>query len=219
MAGRCNIEVDQRLRIENNEYYIWFLQSLTQLKVKYGSSLFHSPLSFLEQALLQLQTENLSEFPVSFSPFELLQTRYRGSVMAKDLTKFHKGQVKMLAYLISRNHVPTKRGTMFFGIWIDVQGEYFDTTHFPNCLEQYPFQGGGCYLLLGTVEVDFHFPTITIHKMAKMPFIPDPRYSMDKEKSLETARGLHEDISMTQRKPYPQEREIGLPRNKFSLPS
>ena len=25
------------------------------------------------------------------------------------------------------------------------------------------FKGGNCYLLLGTVEVDFHFPTITIH--------------------------------------------------------
>ena len=156
-------------------------------------------------------------FPVSFSPSDLLQTKYRGTVVAKDLTKFHKGQVKMLAYLISRKHVPTKRGAMFFGTWIDAQGEYFDTAHFPNCLEQYPFKGGGCYLLLGTVEVDFHFPTITIHKMAKMPFISDPRYSMDKEKSLETARGLHEDISMTQRKPYPQEQEINLPKHKMEL--
>lgn len=155
-------------------------------------------------------------FAVSYSPFALLQTSYRGSVMAKDLIKHHKGQVKMLAYLISRKHVPTKRGTMFFGTWIDAEGEYFDTAHFPNCLEHYPFQGGGCYLLLGTVEVDFHFPTITIHKMAKMPFIPDPRYSMDKEKSLEIHRTLKEDVSMTWRQPYPQEHEIGLPRNKFS---
>ena len=154
-------------------------------------------------------------FSVSYSPFDLLQTKYRGSVMAKDLVKHHKKQIKMLAYLISRKHVPTKRGAMFFGTWIDAEGDYFDTAHFPNCLEEYPFQGGGCYLLLGTVEVDFHFPTITIHKMAKMPFIPDPRYSMDKEKSLEAARTLHEDVSMTQRKPYPQEHEIGLPRQKM----
>jgi len=154
-------------------------------------------------------------FPVSFSPFDLLQTRYRGSIMAKDLTKYHKKQVKMLAYLISRKHVPTKKGTMYFGTWIDAEGEYFDTAHFPNCLEGYPFQGGGCYLLLGTVEVDFHFPTVTIHKMAKMPFIPDPRYSMDKEKSLEAERNLHEDVSMTWRKPYPQEHEIGLPRQRM----
>lgn len=154
-------------------------------------------------------------FPVSVSPFDLLQTKYRGSVMAKDLTKFHKRQVKMMAYLISRKHVPTKRGTMFFGTWIDVEGEYFDTAHFPDNLTQYPFQGGGCYLLLGTVEVDFHFPTITILKMAKMPFIPDPRYSLDKDKAYEAYNNIREDVSMTSRKPYPQEHEIGLPRNKI----
>lgn len=154
-------------------------------------------------------------FPVSFSPFDLLQTRYRGHVMAKDLTTYHKKQVKMLAYLISRKHVPTKKGVMYFGTWIDAEGTYFDTAHFPNTLEQYPFQGGGCYLLLGTVEVDFHFPTVTIHKMAKMPFIPDPRYSMDKEKAQEAQRNLQEDISMTWRKPYPQAHEIGLPRHKM----
>ncbi len=155
-------------------------------------------------------------FPVSVSPFDLLQTKYRGNVMAKDLTKYHKKQVKMLAYLISRKHVPTKRGTMFFGTWIDAQGEYFDTAHFPDNLTQYPFQGGGCYLLLGTVEVDFHFPTITILKMAKMPFIPDPRYTLDKDKAYEAYNNIREDVSMTFRKPYPQEHEIGLPRRKMS---
>lgn len=155
-------------------------------------------------------------FPVSVSPFDLLQTKYRGSVMAKDLTKYHKKQVKMLAYLISRKHVPTKRGTMFFGTWIDADGEYFDTAHFPDNLTQYPFQGGGCYLLLGTVEVDFHFPTITILKMAKMPFIPDPRYTLDKDKAYEAYNNIREDVSMTFRKPYPQEHEIGLPRRKMS---
>lgn len=154
-------------------------------------------------------------FPVSCSPFDLLQTKYRGHVMANDLVKFHKREVKMLAYLISRKHVPTKRGTMFFGTWIDANGNYFDTAHFPDCLEKYPFQGGGCYLLLGIVEVDFHFPTITITKMAKMPFIPDPRYSSDEEKRYETQARIKEDVSMTFRKPYPQDHEIGLPRRKI----
>ncbi|UKB86025.1 DNA polymerase III subunit alpha [Chryseobacterium sp. MEBOG06] len=154
-------------------------------------------------------------FPVSYSPFDLLQTRYRGSVLVKDLLKFHKRQVKMLAYLISRKHVPTKKGTMYFGTWIDVNGDYFDTAHFPDSLKQYDFQGGGCYLLLGTVEVDFHFPTITIHKMAKMPMIPDPRYAYDKEKQYDIHRQIKEDVSMTSRKPYPQAHEIGLPRHKM----
>lgn len=153
-------------------------------------------------------------FPVSCTPFDLLQTKYRGSVMAKDLLQHHKKQVKMLAYLISRKHVPTKRGIMYFGTWVDVNGDYFDTAHFPDCLERYPFQGGGCYLLLGTVEVDFHFPTITVMKMAKMPFIPDPRYTHDEEKKYEAQERIKEDVSMTFRAPYPQEHEIGLPRKK-----
>lgn len=154
-------------------------------------------------------------FPVSCTPFDLLQTKYRGTVMAKDLIQHHKKEVKMLAYLIARKHVPTKRGTMFFGTWIDVEGNYFDTAHFPDCLENYPFQGGGCYLLLGIVEVDFHFPTITIHKMAKMPFIADPRYTHDEEKKYEAQHRIKEDISMTSRAPYPLEHEIGLPRKKL----
>lgn len=155
-------------------------------------------------------------FPVSCTPFDLLQTKYRGTVMAKDLTDHHKKEVKMLAYLISRKHVPTKKGTMYFGTWVDVEGNYFDTAHFPDSLERYPFQGGGCYLLLGIVEVDFHFPTITITKMAKMPFIPDPRYSHDEDKKYEAQQRIKEDISMTFRAPYPQEHEIGLPRIGFN---
>lgn len=154
-------------------------------------------------------------FPVSCSPFDLLKTKYRGSVFVKDLLQFHKKQVKMLAYLISRKHVPTKKGAMYFGTWIDVNGDYFDTAHFPDSLKQYDFQGGGCYLLLGTVEVDYHFPTITIQKMAKMPMIPDPRYSYDQEKQYDIHRQIREDVSMTQREPYPQPHEIGLPRHKI----
>ena len=155
-------------------------------------------------------------FPVSCSPFDLLQTTYRGSVMAKDLIHYHKREVKMLAYLISRKHVPTKLGTMYFGTWVDVEGNYFDTAHFPNSLAHYPFHGGGCYLLLGRVEVDYHFPTITVTKMAKMPFIPDPRYVHDKERAYQAHRNIREDVSMTHRKPYPQEHEIGLPRRKIN---
>lgn len=157
----------------------------------------------------------LLSFPVSCSPFDLLKTTYRGSVMAKDLVNHHKKTVKMLAYLISRKHVPTKRGTMFFGTWIDIEGDYFDTAHFADSLEKYPFQGGGCYLLLGTVEVDYHFPTITVSKMAKMPFIPDPRYSNTKDRQYKVHGHIREDVSMTHRAPYPQAHEIELPRHKM----
>lgn len=177
-----------------------------------------------EFRLPELKRENFEDafdeieligFPVSCSPFDLLKTKYRGSVFVKDLLQYHKKQVKMLAYLIARKHVPTQKGQMYFGTWIDANGDYFDTAHFPDSLKQYDFQGGGCYLLLGTVEVDYHFPTITIHKMAKMPMIPDPRYSYDKEKQYDIHRQIREDVSMTSREPYPQAHEIALSR-KFS---
>lgn len=157
----------------------------------------------------------LLSFPVSCTPFDLLQTKYRGDVMAKDLLKHHKKTVKMLAYLISRKHVPTKMGAMYFGTWIDHEGAYFDTAHFTKSLKEYPFQGGGCYLLLGTVEVDYHFPTITVTKMAKLPFIPDPRYSNTSDRQYKVHQQIREDISMTHRAPYPQEHEINLPRHKM----
>jgi len=157
----------------------------------------------------------LLSFPVSCSPFELLQTKFRGEVMAKDLVNHQKKQVKMLAYLISRKHVPTKMGAMYFGTWIDAEGELFDTAHFTNSLKQYPFQGGGCYLLLGNVEVDYHFPTVTIVKMAKMPFIPDPRFSNSDERQYKTHQNIKEDVSMTNRAPYPQAQDINLPRQKM----
>lgn len=159
----------------------------------------------------------LLSFPVSCSPFDLLQTKFRGDVMAKDLFVFHKKTVRMLAYLISRKHVPTKMGAMYFGTWIDANGEFFDTAHFTDSLAKYPFQGGGCYLLLGNVEVDYHFPTITISKMSKMPFIADPRYSNASDRQFTVHEQLKEDVSMTQRAPYPQEHEINLPRLKMNI--
>jgi DNA-directed DNA polymerase III PolC len=159
----------------------------------------------------------LLSFPVSCTPFDLLQTRFRGDVLAKDLIIHHKKTIRMLAYLISRKHVPTKMGTMYFGTWIDVDGEFFDTAHFADSLAKYPFQGGGCYLLLGNVEVDYHFPTITISKMAKMPFIPDPRYSNTNDRQYKVHQQIREDVSMTHRAPYPQEHEINLPRHKMNL--
>lgn len=160
-------------------------------------------------------------FPVSHSIFDLLKTKYRGHVLVKDLLKYHKKTVKMLAYLISRKHVPIKmknhpgkKDDMYFGTWIDAEGQYFDTAHFPDSLRKFPFMEGGIYLLLGTVEVDYHFPTVNITRMAKMPLIADPRYSMDEEKSKEMERSLRDDVSKTSREPYPMEYEIGLPRQK-----
>ena len=154
-------------------------------------------------------------FPVSCSPFDLLKTQYRGDTIVRELLQKNKRVVRMVAYLISRKHVPTIKGSMEFGTWIDIEGAYFDTTHFPDCLTNYPFDGGGCYLIEGRVEVDFHFPTIEVYKLGRLPFIEDPRYATENAKTGIPSVQFKTDYSGTNRAPYPRPQEIGLPRKKM----
>lgn len=158
----------------------------------------------------------LLSFPVSCSPFDLLQTKFRGKYLVKDFVNLYKQTVKLVGYLVSIKQVPTNNGMMNFGTWIDAKGAYFDTTHWANSLVNYPFQGGGCYLLQGRIDVEYSFPTIVVEKMAKLPFIADPRYSDNKDFAFKTQELMKPDISSTHRAPYPSEKEIGLPRHKMS---
>jgi error-prone DNA polymerase len=65
---------------------------------------------------------------------------------------------------------------MHFGTFLDYEGEFFDTVHFPASLKQYPFRGPGIYLILGKVVEEFGFPSVEVEKMAKLPVKSDPRY-------------------------------------------
>ncbi len=153
-------------------------------------------------------------FPVSFSPFDLLQTKKRGEIMQRELLENGGKVVRMIGYLVSVKHVPTKRGMMNFGTWFDVEGNHFDTAHFADSLQRYPFQGGGCYLIQGKVQVDFNFPTVIVERQARLPFVPDPRYEDDKDLRFKVQNQMKSDISTTHRAPYPSSSEIGLPRHK-----
>lgn len=192
-------------------------ENSSMLLIKEPTKQFKFPVierSSLEDAFDEIE---ILSFPVSNSPFELLQTTYKSPIVANNLNDFINKEVKLIAYLISIKQVPTKVGMMYFGTWIDVNGDYFDTAHFPKSLIHHPFQGGGCYLLLGIVQVDYHFPTITISKMAKMPFKPDPRYANAKTLQFKATEQLREDRSTTQRAPYPQEHDINLPRHRMNV--
>jgi DNA polymerase-3 subunit alpha len=115
-------------------------------------------------------------FPVTRSFYELLQTRWRGPVDAKNLLQHLGEEVKLLGLLVTIKYVRTSKGeVMHFGCFLDENGEFFDTVHFPDSLRDYPFKGTGVYLLLGKIVSEFGHPSIEIRKMAKMPIMPDPR--------------------------------------------
>ncbi len=116
-------------------------------------------------------------FPLSMSDFDLLQTSYRGEVLAKDLEQHLHKKVRMVGNLVTTKPVKTVKGDyMAFGTFYDTETCFFDTTHFAQSLKKYPFGGRGVYLLEGRVVEEFGFHTIEIEKMAKLPTKPDPRY-------------------------------------------
>lgn len=147
------------------------------------NALFYNPpktytLPQLEHSLLENAYDEIElvGFPVTLSYFDMLVTTFRGGIMAKDMILHVGKKVRMLGLLVTIKYVRTvKKEWMHFGTFLDATGEFFDTVHFPNSLKQYPFKGNGIYLILGEVTQEFDFPSITVEKMAKLPFKPNPK--------------------------------------------
>lgn len=115
-------------------------------------------------------------FPVSSSLFDLAKSNYRGNVTAKTLASFSGQIIRIVGNLITDKTVRTKNGkVMKFGTFLDVNGDLFDTVHFPPSLVKAPLRGTGLYLIEGKVTVDYGCPAIDVHRCGRMPLKPDPR--------------------------------------------
>ena len=115
-------------------------------------------------------------FTVTMSPFDMVKTTFRGDVMATHMLQHVGHKVRMVGWLVTIKYVRTvKREMMHFGCFLDVQGNFFDTVHFPQAARTWPFRGSGIYLLQGNVTEEFGFPSLTVEKMARLPMKPDPR--------------------------------------------
>ncbi|WPX22462.1 DNA polymerase III subunit alpha [Mucilaginibacter sp. 5C4] len=126
----------------------------------------------LENAYHELE---ILGFSLSMSMFDLLETEYRGEVCASDLIN-HVGQlVRMVGLYVCKKTVHTKTNKkMWFGTFLDVEGNFFDTVHFPNSTPAYPFRGAGCYLMAGKVVQEFGFASLEVLKFAKLPIYGNP---------------------------------------------
>jgi DNA-directed DNA polymerase III PolC len=110
------------------------------------------------------------------SPFKIINEHALSNLCARDLLG-RMGQVlTMYGYLITYKSIRTKTNKpMAFGYFIDIEGEYFDTTHFPNIIEKIPFRGKGVYWLKGKVIEEYGFPSLEIIDMRKCELKSDPR--------------------------------------------
>jgi DNA polymerase-3 subunit alpha len=111
-------------------------------------------------------------FPLC-SPFDLISEKVPPStVLSVDMGQYKGRSITMLGYLVTIKPTRTIKGEeMCFGTWIDAQGVFFDTTHFPNTNRQYPFRGSGCYLITGIVDDDFDACSLRVQHMRKLGWI------------------------------------------------
>ncbi len=110
-------------------------------------------------------------FSVTIPAFELLQTGFRGKVMARQMLQHLGKKVRMLGNLVTIKYVRTKhKQWMHFGYFLDAEGEFFDVVNFPDSLKRYPYKGQGIYLIYGEITEEFGFPGMTVEKMAKLPY-------------------------------------------------
>jgi DNA polymerase III alpha subunit len=119
----------------------------------------------------------LFSFPVSMNWFDMLETSFRGEITAREMINNIGRKVRMVGHLVTIKYIKTiKKEWMNFGCFIDAEGSFFDTTHFPQSLKDYPFKGAGTYLILGKVVEEFGYASVEVEKMAKLPVKPDKRY-------------------------------------------
>ena len=107
-------------------------------------------------------------FPLC-SPFTLLRDPISSDLLAADLPKYVGKEITIAGYLVTLKYTSTvKRETMMFGTFLDRNGFFFDTTHFPKVVEQFPFRGRGTYLIKGKVDEEFGFCSLTVTALEKL---------------------------------------------------
>lgn len=132
------------------------------------------PSTFLENAFDDIE---LLDFPLC-NPFDLLQNPSKHTLKATQLPDYVNKVVSIEGYLITTKNTVTKnQQMMYFGTFIDREGYFIDTVHFPPIARKFPFRGRGVYAITGKVLEEFDCITIEVIAMYKLAVIQDPRYS------------------------------------------
>jgi DNA polymerase-3 subunit alpha len=128
----------------------------------------------LEELFDQME---LLGFPLD-SPFGLVKQDISQSPTAADLPDMLGREIELAAYLVAVKDTRTVKGErMQFGAFVDRDGRWVDTVHFPQVAARYPFRGRGVYAIKGKVVVEFEFYSIEVAEMRKLELQPDTRYT------------------------------------------
>ncbi len=121
--------------------------------------------------------QDLLGFPLC-NPFDLLKEHPPRNVLVREMDQYVNKTVRMVGYLVHIKNTNTSKGKrMQFGTWIDREGHFIDSTHFPPVAARYPFRGKGIYELVGKIVEEFDFLSLEMIAMRKLPYVHDPRYA------------------------------------------
>ncbi|HTN38079.1 MAG TPA: DNA polymerase III subunit alpha [Arachidicoccus sp.] len=89
---------------------------------------------------------------------------------AKNINRYLGQEISCLGYLVCIKDTATKkdRRRMHFGTFLDANGDWMDTVHFPGSAAAFPFRGRGFYKFSGVVMEDFGVFTIAVNQMDKV---------------------------------------------------
>lgn len=105
-------------------------------------------------------------------PFDMLKDDLPCNSTAAQLKEQIGYEFSIVGYLVTIKYAGTSKGErMYFGTFLDVEGQWIDTVHFPPSARAYPFRGLGCYLLTGKVTVEFDFYTLEVSKMERLAYL------------------------------------------------
>lgn len=113
---------------------------------------------------------DILEFPLD-SPFYLVKDQSVRGIKAREMTQYLGKQVMILGYLVTVKYTRTVKGdVMNFGTFLDRDGDWIDTVHFPPVVKKYPFKGRAIYRIEGKVVEEFGFYSIEVDKLERMAY-------------------------------------------------
>ena len=111
-----------------------------------------------------------------YDPFILLERPPETNLLSQELKSHLNKTVEIYGYLITAKITRTSKGSqMCFGTFLDRQGDWIDTVHFPPSLKKFPIQGKGIYKITGKVIDEFTFLTIEVTDFVRQYYRSDTK--------------------------------------------
>ncbi|MBT8257361.1 MAG: DNA polymerase III subunit alpha [Bacteroidia bacterium] len=166
------------LKINKNPLPVETISLFKTSRIHYKTPLL--PSSVLEHAFDEIE---LLGFPLC-NPFGLLVYDKNNKMRAKTLPDNVGRIINIEGYLVTTKTTTTSnRKSMCFGTFLDRDGDFIDTVHFPPVAAKFPFRGKGIYSISGKVLEEFDCINIEVISMRRLAIIEDPRYAESSEKA------------------------------------